>query len=278
MVFHAKTSQTPDMLKLADLTGLWTRSLQAWPDGRRDTTTQVGWLQGIASYADLRQPPTIIGRFGHARCLHDLSLADCEQLALQQAFAGIFVARAEGHEWLRVIDYQPPRPTRDIGRLYWQDDILIEEGLQGEYIEHWHRDPQLPLLPCAALTLRGLDDERWGSLLRVGNLFMLARDRQCPVQGGSLAAAVAGAADLAAARALVDFEISAGVITAEAWQITRSTLPFRVGASLTCQMSGEARLHTADLSPEGAAITRHWEIISAEGEPASFLAGAIPNT
>jgi hypothetical protein len=266
------------MLKIADLTGLWTRSLQAWPDGRRDTTTQVGWLQGISSYADLRQPPAIIGRFNHAQCLHDLSRNDCEQLALQQAFAGIFVARAEGHEWLRVIDYQPPRPTRDIGRLYWQDDILIEEGLQGEYIEHWHRDPHLPLLPCAALTLRGLDDGRLGSLLRVGNLFMLARDRQSPAQGSSLAAAVAGAADLAAARAIIDFEISAGIITDDAWLITRSTLPFRVGANLARKMPGEARFGTADLNPEGAAITRLWEITVAEGELATLLAGTIQNS
>jgi hypothetical protein len=44
------------MLQVADLTGLWRRSLLVWPDGRRDTTTQVLWLQGLCAFGDLRQP------------------------------------------------------------------------------------------------------------------------------------------------------------------------------------------------------------------------------
>ena len=41
---------------IAALAGLWRRSLIMWPDGRRDTTTWVNWLQGGKSYIDLRQP------------------------------------------------------------------------------------------------------------------------------------------------------------------------------------------------------------------------------
>ena len=41
---------------LETMPGLWRRSLIAWPDGRRDTTSFVNWLQGPGLYLDLRQP------------------------------------------------------------------------------------------------------------------------------------------------------------------------------------------------------------------------------
>jgi len=266
-----KSHKLPAMLNITDLTGLWTRSLQAWPDGRRDTTTNVGWLQGITAYADLRQPPGIAGHFDHVRCIHDLTTADCQKLATQQAFAGVFTAGAESFEWVRLIDFQPRRKTRDIGLLYWQGDILVEEGVQGDYIEHWHRDPALPVLPCAALTLKGKDDECWGSLLRVGNMFMYSRDRQGTAEGDSLADSIAGAADIRAAQALIDFEISVGFISDGAWRITRSTLPFRVNTLFTQNTPGSAGFSVADLDPRGAAITRRWEIAASEGDTSIFL-------
>jgi hypothetical protein len=260
------------MLTIAELTGLWTRSLMAWPDGRRDTETDVGWLQGMSAYADIRQPPGIAGQFAHARCLHDLSMADCEKLATQQAFAGVFLAHAESFEWVRVIDFQPRRASGDAGLLYWRDNILVEEGLQADYIEHWHRDPELPVRPCAALTLKGTEHGGWGSVLRVGNMFAYARDRQVAATQDSLAACIAGAADLNAAHALVDFEISIGTIAADTWRITRSTLPFRVNAVFAHRM-GNARFSMADLAPGGAAITREWEITASEGDTSVFSDG-----
>jgi hypothetical protein len=273
MVFHVKNHKNAAMLNIADLTGLWTRSLQAWPDGRRDTTTNVGWLQGITVYADLRQPPAIAGQFIHARCLSDLTLADCKKLAMQQGFSGVFVAGTESFEWVREIDYQPRRKTRDIGRLFWQGDILVEEGMQGDYIEHWHRDPVQPLLPCAALTLKGKDDHCQGSLLRTGNNFMYSRARQVAAMGDSLSDAIEGATDLHAAQALIDFEISAGIISDGTWWITRSTLPFRADSVFTHGMSGSTLLGVADLDPNGAAMTRHWEITASEGNLSAFFDG-----
>ena len=265
------------MLNIADLTGLWTRSLQAWPDGRRDTTTNVGWLQGITVYADLRQPPVVAGQFIHAGCIRDLTFADCKKLAMQQGFAGVFIAGSESFEWVREIDYQPRRKTRDIGRLFWQGDILVEEGMQGDYIEHWHRGPAQPLLPCAALTLRGEDGHCQGGLLRVGNKFMYTRDRHAAATGDSLADAIEGAADIHAARALIDFEISAGIISNGAWWITRSTLPFRANNVFTYSMSGSTRFGVADLDPNGAAITRRWEITASEGDTSTFFDGNSEN-
>ena len=261
------------MPDISTLTGLWTRSLKAWPDGRRDTTTNVTWLQGVSTFADLRQPPQNAGQFGHVTCLHDLTMVDCEKLAAQQAFAGTFQARDGNYEWVRSIDFQPPRATPDIGRLYWQDGILVEEGLQGEYIEHWHRGPLLPAQPCAAFTLRDKEDGRWGCLLRTGGMFMYARGRLGSPAGATLAQAVAAAASLPAAQALLDFEISFGLIGDGGWLITRSTLPFRENTFLRHQLSAGEGLHVADLTPAGAPQTRIWETIGREGDTSILLNG-----
>lgn len=274
MVSRGETPHTPSMPHLSDLAGLWTRSLQAWPDGRRDTTTSVRWLQGVTAYADLRQPPAVTERTFQARCLNDLTMADCEVLATQQAFAGRFVAVGDSFEWVRVIDFQPERASRDIGRLHWQGGILVEEGLNGEYIEHWHRDAAAPVLPCGALTLTDRDDGRSGSLLRVGDMFMHTRGRQATAYGVDLAASVAGAASLDEARALLDFEISFGEIESDAWRIARSTLPFRVGAVLhRAAAGGGGRIRVSAQDASGGAVERCWEVATEEGDVSALLNG-----
>ena len=245
----------------------------AWPDGRRDTETEVGWLQGMTSYADLRQKPGHASHLQHVRRLQDLTMRDCERLATQQAFAGTFLSHGESFEWVRTIDFQPPRAGGDVGLLYWQGDILVEEGLQADYIEHWHRDLEVPVHPRAALTLKGMDAPCWGSVVRVGNMFAYARDRQGKLAGDSLAARIAGAADIEAARALVDFEISMGVVSGDVWRITRSTLPFRVDRVFAYGMQGETRLSVADLDPGGEAMTRDWEVVTSEGDTSVFFDG-----
>jgi hypothetical protein len=57
-----------------------------WPNGRRDTTTWVNWLQGPSFYVDLRQPS---GRpdFREATSLDQLSRPQIEWLATQEGFA-----------------------------------------------------------------------------------------------------------------------------------------------------------------------------------------------
>jgi hypothetical protein len=220
------------MLGVGDLAGLWTRSLLVLPDGTRDTTTEVAWLQGPGGYADLRQAP---GQpdFSHVRCLDDLTAADCVWLATQQGFAGT-LRSAEGYfEWGREIDYQPPAVQPDSGRLFWQGDILVETGRYADYLEHWHRAPACGVVPCCEVALVSPWDGRPMRLVRTGDCFMFARGRvETRFAAPTLAECVAGAADLAAARALLDCEISFGRITCGAWRILRSTLPFRVGAVL----------------------------------------------
>jgi hypothetical protein len=242
-------------MDVADLTGLWRRSLLSFPDGRRDESSAVAWLQAGRLFADLRQPAGMPD-FSHVAGLHDLSREDCLWLAGQQAFAGTLRKLDDCVEWVRELDFQPEGPVKDIGRLFWDGDILVEEGRDVAYREHWHLDAP-PASPCVALRLRAAS--RLGFLVRLGGVFMYARGRPAALPAGAdLAACVAAAPDLAAARALLDCEVSIGTV-AGAWRIERSTLPFRVGDDLAPR-SQAGRLAVGD---EAA---REWDVVAAEGD------------
>ncbi len=245
-----------DILDVSELTGLWTRSLLVQPDGSRDETTAVTWAQGPSLYIDLRRPA---GRpdFTHVRALADLTAADCAWLATQQGFAGVLRQEGGFFEWVREIDFQPPAGP-DSGRLFWQGEVMVETGRYADYLEHWHRDERLPRLPCGAARLRDPADGKAALLVRVGDVFMLARARAADLRSATtLAEAVAGAASLAAAQALLDCEISFGRVEGGLWRIARSTLPFREGEVLAAQFAGGAGLQM-----DGAA----WQITTMEGD------------
>ncbi len=198
-------------------------------------------------------------------------MAECETLATQQGFAGVLEQRGTTFEWVRIIDFQPRTPIRDIGRLYWQSDILVEEGVETEYLEHWHREPASAQAPCAALQLRSVEDARGAFLVRVGDAFMFARDRLQPVEGATLVQAIAGAASLRAAQQLLDFEISLGHVEGDRWHITRSSLPFRGGSDFHAMPELDSRFRIADIDPAGGPVTRLWEITDGQGELSMFL-------
>ena len=257
------------MPTISMLPGLWTRSFKSWSDGRCDSTTNVSWLQGVTLYGDLRHPPDVPD-FSHARGLDSLTLADCSWLATQEGFAGVFRSSGDNFEWARLIDLHPPRPELDIGRLYWQGEILIEEGLRGEYIEHWNRTPNLPASPCAGVALTQAGTGRWGCLLRAADTFIYARDRAVQISGDSLASAIAAAPDLRVAQSLFDFEISLGQVMEHDWRITRSTLPFRVGDRLNPAITATETATFHDRDNAGRATLREWDITHTEGD-VSFL-------
>jgi hypothetical protein len=257
-----------------DLQGLWRRSLITWPNGTRDETTQVRWLQGRSAYMDLRQPallPACSGRRG----LLDLSMEDCAALARQEGFAGRFGFDGRYFEWTRSIDFQPKPLYSDVGSLWWGDgNVLIEQGRDIEYIEHWHRDDATAITNAAAVTLRGSDCGTKAALLRVGSMFMFARDRSIvPPPHKTLPECTAEVASIQDARALIDCEISFGEIGAEGFRITASSLPYRRGDFLNPRES-TSHLTLRDRSPAGAGITRRWEILEVEGDPILITAGA----
>jgi hypothetical protein len=221
-----------DITEISGLRGLWRRSLIALPDGSKDTTTRVLWLQGDGVFADIRQP-ALQPKFAHAQVLNDLTYRDCTQLAEQQAFAGHLTFDGSHFEWVRMIDFQPKGANADIGALRWEGEVLIEEGRDVKYVEHWHRDPAAAVQPTAAALL--LDSIRGikALLVRSGEHCMFARARPAQLPPlGTLRQCVAAAATVEEARALIDCEISFGVHENSAVRITASTLPYRVGKFL----------------------------------------------
>ena len=259
---------------IAELRGLWRRSMIAWPDGTRDTTTNVRWLQGLRSYIDLRQPMPVPD-FPGVRSLADLSIDDCAWLAKQQGFAGHLGFDGGCFEWQRSIDFQPRTLHADAGSLHWDGEVLVERGRDVAYIEHWHRDQGASLQPvCAALALREIQSKTQGVLLRVGAVFMFARDRVVvPAVRQTLGACVAEAPTLEHAQQLIDCEISFGTVSPGAFAVTASSLPYRIGDVLDQRLTRES-LTTMDRAKHGGTIRRQWEIVDREGELSALDAQA----
>src|ERR1700678_2492369 len=107
------------MTAVSELKGVWRRSMIAWPNGTRDTTTRVCWMQGVRAFVDLRQP-RLTADFSQTRGLDDLSMEHCGWLAGQRGFAGRLSFDGAYFEWVRSIDFQPTRLTADAGSLEWE--------------------------------------------------------------------------------------------------------------------------------------------------------------
>jgi hypothetical protein len=251
--------------RMADLRGLWQRSLIWWPDGTRDCTTNVRWLQGSCAYVDLRQP-AMLGDFSLCGGLADLSMDDCARLAEQHGFAGRVSFDGTHFEWARLIDFQPKALHADAGSLWWEDGVLIEKGRDIDYIERWRRDDSAPVQPAWSVAVCEKSDGISGRLLRVGSWFMYARDRAAALpEHTTLRACVSAAPTLSHAHALVDCEISFGLVTPEGFLITASTLPYRVGDLLGQHLRNHT-LTTMDRDAYGSTYMRHWDITEREGE------------
>ena len=264
---------------VSGLRGLWRRSMIAWPDGSCDRATSVCWLQGLSACIDLRQPATphtaVMPDTAATRAANDLSIEQCARLAQQQGFAGRCEFDGAHFLWTRTIDFQPRSAVADAGSLHWEEDVLVETGRDIGYVEHWHRDSTAATLPVAAAVLRDADADTAAALLRVGPMFMFARDRALPLAGPqSLNECVAGAATLRQAQQLVDCEISFGRALPAGFLIGASTLPWRIGALLE-QRIARSQLTTLDCATNGSAITRRWEIVDVEGDLAALAAAEL---
>jgi hypothetical protein len=264
---------------LADMPGMWRRSLLIQADGVHDSTSQVRWLQAKRLFVDLRQGAALPD-FLQLRCLNDLTFADCTLLARQEGFAGRLDFDGDCFEWLRLIDFQPRSLRADAGRLWWEDEILIEAGRDVPYVEHWMRDPTVVTRPLAALRLRDVAAGVAGLVVQVGTVFMFARDRQVSLPAGaSLYDCIGGATCLADARAMLDCEITLGSAGSGAGSadhsgsvILASTHPWRVSErfELACT---DSTVTTLDTDPAGEPATRRWEILEAEGDPEAVWPG-----
>jgi len=254
------------MLQIESLRGLWRRSLILWPDGRRDTETDVAWLQGPSYYADLRQPPRRPD-FRGVTALRHMTKAQAAWAAGQAGFAGRLERDGAFFEWQRALDFRPASGQPDAGSLRLEGGVLIEEGRYAPYVEHWHQGAGART-PCVALRLRDRSTGSEAVLVRAGDTFMYARGRMAALPSGiSLTESIEGAASLRAAQDLIDCEISIGRAGLEGWIIKRSSLPFKEGLHLypSTRACG-AKYHTADLTPEGTSAIREWDILDIEGD------------
>jgi hypothetical protein len=212
------------------LRGLWRRRSIEWPDGRRDDTTIVYWLQTESAFADIRIPaerPNLRGRATLAELAPDERLA----LAAQAGFAGWTELSGDRCLWHRTIDYQPPSGVPDEGRLKREGGVLIEDGVHEPYVEVW--EP----VDCGSGPIRTVARSTSDGLRQLfvmhGDVFMLVRARRMELpQAASLAALLTAAASNACVE-LLDCEISLGWRSrgARPWEIRHSTLPFREGTS-----------------------------------------------
>jgi hypothetical protein len=251
---------------LSDLPGMWRRALIIHADGTRDSTTQVRWLQAQSLFVDLRQSAALPD-FLQLRCLNDLTPEDCAQLALQEGFAGRFGSDGDCFEWLRLIDFQPRGGLADAGRLWWDEEILMEAGRDVPYVEHWMRDPTVVTRPLAALRLRDRETGVTALAVQLGTVFMFARDRAVALTAGSsLVDCAAGADSLAQARAMLDCEITLGSAGMGPNVILASTHPWRVAERFQLRCT-DSTVETLDTDSAGKALRRQWEVLEAEGDP-----------
>lgn len=247
------------MVDIKDTFGLWERSIITWPDGRRDTSTYVGWLQGPTIFSDLRQPidpPSFEG----VSCLNDLGPEHFGWLARQEGFAGRFVRIGNAFEWQRIIDFQCTSIYSDVGYLEFQGDILVETGRDVPYVEHWHRASR-DFSPHYAL--RMIDQTgRQGFIVRGGAIFMYVRDRVKPLEFNASLPDLVSNATAAEARALLDCEISLGRVQESSWIIQRSSLPYRVGKDLAVSFSPDrTRVQVSDITDDGQSSTHGWTTV-----------------
>jgi hypothetical protein len=261
-------------MEVADLSGVWRRSLLAWGDGRRDASSTVEWVQGARYFVDLRQPAgrPDVGGVGSLRAVP----AGClDWLARQEGFAGELRQEEGGvFHWVRLVDLQPASVWRDRGRLSFGGAAgvtLVEEGVEQAYVEHWHAVGSPPA-SCAGFGLRDPRTGRRGFLVRVGQRFGYARDRPADLgPGRSLIDLLGRRMPPRSRQDLIDCEISLGVVAGDEWTITRSSLPFREGHTLGPRFLPDGRVLTEDVHPDGTPFTRRWDVTDTDGNE-----GALP--
>jgi hypothetical protein len=215
------------------LCGSWRRE---WIQRRgvMDPPMAVHYVQGPRAFGDLRipgdRPNTSAGS------LEELSDDECLVLARQSGFAGFCEAESDVVTWHHELDYQPTLGARevDVGRVERSGAAMLEHALDGAYVELWW---PLSSGDGRFLVLEARAGARLERLLVVaGDHFLFARNRAVELPPARSLAELVGASGVTRAERLayLDCELSYGLVRggARAWQIQRSTLPWREGCPL----------------------------------------------
>jgi len=221
------------------LRGLWQRLSIETADGQRDTETQVFYLQTSSCFGDLRlpsdRPDLKLKQASFSSLTRDNALA----LSRQQGFAGIAQFEQGQCQWVRYIDYQPPQAVRDVGLLHWQDDILIEEGVDQVYREEWHKiDDGAGDYTALVLTAEDIPHQAvtWqASLVVAGDYFIYSQNRSVALPSAeTLTDCLTSATTFDKQQDYLACEIAFGLCQSGQvpWEIQRSTIPWREGSAL----------------------------------------------
>ena len=231
--------------------GVWVRSLLTTPSSR-DHTTFVRWLQTSRWHADLRVPLE----------------ARPASPALQQGFCGVTTVEvsdaAEVCRWHRRLDFQPPRPHPDAGRIVFDGtERLIETGVHADYLEVWER---LPGSTGRFAVLEASPGHAPTMLLVSGEFAMRVRPRRATWPSDTTTADTLR--DLvqrhpAAAPALLDFEISFGRLAQGRLHIAQSSLPALEGSDEACRIE---RVTDDTVVMHGPAGATPWRVLEWDTE------------
>jgi len=241
--------------------GVWQRRLLQTPQGR-DTDSRVFWLQTRHWHADLRIPPgrpDFSGVTRRAEC-DDSQLA---WLATQQGFCGVTQVEGDLCTWHRRMDFQPASGSRDIGRMAFDGERVVETGVEADHLETWERLPQSRGGTAALelVTEAGELPQRPAWLLVAGDCFIHVRGRAHPLPAAADLSGLITHTRATRAQRLdwLDVEISFGHRSGTApWRIEHSTLPFREGQTLT--RPGAIQRRDPQLAVEGD-NARRWMIL-----------------
>jgi hypothetical protein len=244
--------------------GLWRRRLLA-SEGRIDRETTVYWLQTGRLYADIRIPA------GRPDCesLAEASSRTLRALALQQGFAGHLDVAGDVLTWHRWLDFQPPGSVADVGRVHFEDDVLIEHGVLAPYVEEWVRvegphPDQLALRLEAEIGPDRIERVRAGVLLATGTAFMMAIARELPLPAAATLEDVVADETLpdSQRRAALDCCIDFGRRQDGRWEISLSTLPFHEGETLAAMHGRWSAPHRDQyLQHLDGGVIRRWRVV-----------------
>lgn len=242
--------------------GTWRRDLLETAFGR-DTHSRVYWLQTPRWHADLRIPanrPDFSGIASLAEC----DAAQLSWLATQQGFCGVTQVDGEYCTWHRQVDFQPATGYRDIGRMAFDGERVIETGVETNYLEVWQRLPQ-SRGGTAALELvaeGGAPPLRPAWLLVAGDCFIYVRGRTRPLPRAADLPSLIARPHATRKQWLdwLDIEISFGHRSGPVpWRIEHSTLPFREGQCLA--RPGTLQRQGYQIAVEGNG-ERRWRILN----------------
>jgi hypothetical protein len=213
--------------------GMWRRRLLEQAE-TIDTTTTVFMIQTEQYHADIRIPANR-PNFGDINRLEDCNAEQLNWLATQQGFTGITQINGNVSQWLRDHDFQPFNHQRDIGEMIFEsDDVLVETGVDVEYLEIWDRVPDSHL----NLTVSHITGENRhkinvpARLFTTNKTFAYVRPRnvQLPSAKNMIEALEHFNPNPETLFDWLDFEISFGeILDPQHGVITLSTIPFKEG-------------------------------------------------